>query len=145
MSETPLGPNMSIDETTSSQTDLLCQQLADAEFNNDGRRTFFEYRDTGLGDATNGKYRAKVMRATDVMEDTGWHYHECDLQFVYVLKGWVDLAFEGGRIERLAEGGALAIPGGMVHNEIGMSDDYEALEVASPADMGTVVVDAPNS
>ena len=122
---------------------LLCQHLDDAEFTNVGRRTFFEYRDTGLEQATNGKYRAKVMRATDVMEDTGWHYHECDLQFVYVLKGWVDLAFEGGRVERLAAGAALAIPGGMIHNEIGMSDDYEALEVASPADMGTVAVDPP--
>ncbi len=136
---------MSIDETTTSQTELLCQQLADAEFNHDGRRAFFEYRDTGLGAVTNGKYRAKVMRATDVMEDTGWHYHVCDLQFVYVLSGWVDLAFEGGRVERVAAGGAMAIPGGMIHNEIGMSADFEALEVASPADMGTVPVDAPEA
>ena len=136
---------MSIDETTTSQSELLCQHLADAEFAKIGRRTFFDYRDTGLEAATAGKYRAKVMRATDVMEDTGWHYHVCDLQFVYVLKGWVDLEFEGGRVERLAEGAALAIPGGMIHNEIGMSDDYEALEVASPADMGTVPVPTPTS
>lgn len=137
------GPAVSIDETTTDQDQLLCQHLADAEFGKIGRRTFFDYRDTGLEAATNGKYRAKVMRATDVMEDTGWHYHECDLQFVYVLKGWVDLEFEGGRVERLAEGASLAIPGGMIHNEIGMSEDYEALEVASPADMGTVPVESP--
>ncbi len=138
------GP-MSIDETTTSQGELLVQHVSDAEFAKIGRRTFFDYRETGLEAATNGKYRAKVMRATDVMEDTGWHYHECDLQFVYVLKGWVDLEFEGGRVERLAEGAALAIPGGMIHNEIGMSEDYEALEVASPADMGTVAVAAPSA
>jgi quercetin dioxygenase-like cupin family protein len=135
---------MSIDsEPTASTDELLCQQLVDAEFAHTGRRSFFEYRDTGLGEATGGRYRAQVMRSTDVMESTGWHYHVADLQFVYVLKGWVDLEFADGRVERLAEGGAMAIPGGMVHNEIGVSDDFEALEVAQPADMGTVPVDAP--
>ena len=135
---------MSLDsEATTSNAELLCQQLADAEFAKTGRRTFFEYRDTGLEDATDGKYRAQVMRSTDVMESTGWHYHVCDLQFVYVLKGWVDLEFEGGRVERLSEGGAMAIPGGMIHNEIAVSPDFELLEIASPADMGTVPVEAP--
>lgn len=130
--------------TGSAMAELLCQQLADAEFAKTGRRSFFEYRDTGLTAATDGAYRAQVMRATDVMETTGWHYHVCDLQFVYVLKGWVDLAFEGGRVERLAEGGAMAIPPGMVHNELAVSPDFEALEVASPAEMDTVAVPAPS-
>ena len=134
---------MTIEQEVASHTELLCQHLADAEFGKTGRRAFFEYRDTGLDAATDGKYRAKVMRATDVMETTGWHYHECDLQFVYVLSGWVDLTFEDGRSERVAAGGAMAIPGGMIHNEIACSPDFEALEVASPADMGTVAVDAP--
>ena len=136
---------MSIDTpSTSTDHELLCQHLADAEFAKIGRRTFFDYRDTGLGEATDGRFRAQVMRATDVMEQTGWHYHVCDLQFVYVLKGWLDLEFEGGRVERIAEGGVLAIPSGMIHNEIAVSPDFEALEVASPADMGTVAVDAPS-
>ena len=77
------------------------------------------------------------------MESTGWHYHECDLQFVYVLKGWVDLEFEDGRSERLSEGGAMAIPSGMVHNETGCSNDFEALEVVTPSEMVTVPVDRP--
>ena len=85
------------------------------------------------------------MRSTDVMESTGWHYHVCDLQLVYVLNGWVDLEFEGGRVERVSAGGVLSIPGGMIHNEINVSPDFEALEVASPADMGTVPVAAPTS
>jgi quercetin dioxygenase-like cupin family protein len=134
--------------TESTTTDpnlsqLLCQQLADAVFAHTGRRSFFEYRDTGLEAASGGAYRAQVMRATDVMETTGWHYHVCDLQFVYVLNGWVDLEFEGGRKERVSAGGAMAIPSGMVHNEIAVSPDFEALEVVAPAEMGTVPVDAP--
>ncbi|MCH2625140.1 MAG: cupin domain-containing protein [Actinomycetota bacterium] len=124
-------------------TELLCQQLTDAEFGKTGRRSFFEYRDTGLSQLTEGEYRAQVMRATDVMETTGWHYHECDLQFVYVLNGWVDLEFEGGRSERVSAGAALSIPPGMVHNEISCSSDFEALEVVAPADMVTVPCDPP--
>lgn len=131
------------DTTTNPMTELLCQQLADAEFAKTGRRSFFEYRETGLSDATDGSYRAQVMRATDVMDTTGWHYHVCDLQFVYVLNGWVDLAFEDGRVERVAAGAALAIPSGMVHNELGCSEDFEALEVVAPAQMDTVPCDAP--
>ncbi|MGZ0217955.1 MAG: cupin domain-containing protein [Acidimicrobiales bacterium] len=131
------------DTTTNTVAELLCQQLADAEFAKTGRRSFFEYRDTGLADATKGAYRAQVMRSTDVMETTGWHYHVCDLQFVYVLNGWVDLAFDDGRVERLEAGGAMAIPPGMVHNEIDVSPDFEALEVTAPASMETVPADTP--
>ncbi len=131
-------------ETSRGPVELLLQQLTDAEFARTGRRSFFEYRDTGLSAATNGNFRAQVMRATDVMESTGWHYHECELQFAYVLKGWVELEFEGGRVERLEAGAALAIPGGLVHNEIGASSDLEVLEVVVPADMRTVPVDPPH-
>ena len=126
-----------------SIADLLCQQLEEAEFGKTGRRSFFEYRDTGLSDLTNGDYRAQVMRSTDVMESTGWHYHECDLQFVYVLNGWVDLEFEGGRTERVAAGAALSIPSGLVHNEISCSPDFEALEVVAPAQMENISCEAP--
>ena len=128
---------------STSMTELLCQQLGDAEFGKTGRRSFFEYRDTGLSELTNGDYRAQVMRATDVMDTTGWHYHQCDLQFVYVLNGWVDLEFEGGRTERVAAGAALSIPPGMVHNEISCSLDFEALEVVAPAQMETIPCDPP--
>ncbi len=128
---------------TTALTELLGQQLADAEFAHTGRRSFFEYRDTGLSELSDGAYRAQVMRATDVMDTTGWHYHVCDLQFVYILGGWVDLAFADGREIRLEAGGAMAIPSGMVHNELQCSPDFEALEVVVPAAMETVPVDPP--
>ncbi len=135
---------MSIDsEPMAGTKELLCQHLVDATFGKTGRRSFFEYRDTGLEQATGGDYRAQVMRATDVMETTGWHYHVCELQFVYVLNGWVDLAFEDGRNERFEAGSVMAIPPGMVHNELACSPDFEALEVVAPAEMETVAVDPP--
>ena len=102
---------------STTMTELLCQQLDDAEFGKTGRRSFFEYRDTGLSKLTDGEYRAQVMRATDVMETTGWHFHECDLQFVYVKNGREEHKFENGPYERGSSGAALSIPPGMVHNE----------------------------
>lgn len=109
-----------------------------------GRREFFKYRDLGVTDATNGDMRAQVMSAiTGMTEPTGWHYHVCEGQFVYALKGWVDLEFETGETIHLKAGESLFIPGGMRHNETTTSDDVEILEVSVPAEMGTVPCDPP--
>ena len=110
-----------------------------------GRREFFKYRDLGVTDATNGEMRAQVMSAiTGMTEPTGWHYPVCEGQFVYALKGWVDLEFETGETIHLQAGESLFIPGGMRHNEISTSDDLEILEVSMPAEMGTVPCDRPD-
>jgi quercetin dioxygenase-like cupin family protein len=88
--------------------------------------------------------RAQVMSATAGMtKPTGWHYHVCEGQFVYALKGWVDLEFEDGQSIRLQAGESLYIPGGLRHNEIATSYTLEILEVSVPADMDTVSCDPP--
>ena len=110
----------------------------------DGRRSFFKYRDLGVTEASNGKLRAQVMQSVEGMtEPTGWHYHVCDGQFVYMLKGWVDLEFETGEKIHVSEGESLFIPGGLKHNETALSDDSEILELSVPSDMGTVACEAP--
>ncbi|HMD66257.1 MAG TPA: cupin domain-containing protein [Stellaceae bacterium] len=109
-----------------------------------GRRDFFKYRDLGVGKATDGWMRAQVTSAvTGMTEPTGWHYHVCEGQFVYTLKGWVELEFEDGTHCRLEAGDSVFIPGGLRHQENRTSDDLEILEVSVPADMGTVPVDPP--
>jgi mannose-6-phosphate isomerase-like protein (cupin superfamily) len=103
-----------------------------------GRRHFFRYRDLGVTEATGGKMRAQVTSAKSAMDRaTGWHYHTCDMQFVYILKGWVDLEFAGGRKERFGVGDSVMIPGGLPHQEIATSDDLELVEVSVPSEMGT--------
>ena len=98
-----------------------------------GRRAFFKYRDLGVTDATDGQMRAQVTSATQGMgKPTGWHYHVCDQQFVYMLKGWVDLEFEDGTKVRLMPGDSMMIPGGMRHNETGTADELEILKFRSP-------------
>jgi quercetin dioxygenase-like cupin family protein len=76
-------------------------------------------------------------------QPTGWHYHVCEGQFVYMLSGWVDLEFEDGQQLRIQSGESLYIPGGLRHNETAASRDLELLEISVPADMGTVACDPP--
>lgn len=109
-----------------------------------GRRDWFKYRDLGVTAATGGHIRAQTMATSQGMsEPTGWHYHTCDAQFVYAVKGWVDLIFEDGQKIRLSKGESLLIPGGLKHNETATSEELEILELSLPAEMGTVACDAP--
>ncbi len=70
-----------------------------------GRRDFFKYRDLGVTAATGGQMRAQVTSAEKgLSRPTGWHYHVCDMQLVYVLNGWIDLEFEDGKAAAAATG-----------------------------------------
>ena len=109
-----------------------------------GRREFFSYRDLLIKEPSQGAMRGQVMKAiTGMTQPTGWHYHTCDGQFVYLLNGWVELEFEGSDMLRLEKGDSVYIPGGLVHNELRTSNDFEALEVSVPGELGTVPVDPP--
>ncbi|HEX5320343.1 MAG TPA: cupin domain-containing protein [Stellaceae bacterium] len=109
-----------------------------------GRREFFSYRDLLIKDSSQGTMRGQVMKAiTGMTQPTGWHYHTCDGQFVYMLGGWVELEFDGSETLRLEKGDSIFIPGGLVHNELRTSDDFEALEISVPGELGTVPVDPP--
>jgi quercetin dioxygenase-like cupin family protein len=109
-----------------------------------GRRDFFTYRDLGIAEGSAGKMRGTLMKAKNGMtEPTGWHYHTCESQFVYCLKGWVELEFEGAPTVRMEAGDSMFIPGGCIHNELRTSNDVEILEVSTPGELGTVPVDPP--
>jgi mannose-6-phosphate isomerase-like protein (cupin superfamily) len=126
-------PKMKVAVTSAKQPDYV-----------EGRRSFFKYRDLGVTKASDGWMRAQLMSAvTGMTEPTGWHYHVCEGQFVYALKGFVELEFEDGTNCRLEAGDSCFIPGGMRHNEIRTSDDIEILEICLPANMGTVPCEPP--
>jgi quercetin dioxygenase-like cupin family protein len=111
-----------------------------------GRREFFTYRDLGVAEGSAGAMRAQVMKSSQGMsQPTGWHYHECDGQFIYIIKGWVDLQFEDGRTLRVEEGDSLFIPGFLRHNEIRTSQEMEILEVSIPGQLGTRACDPPKA
>ena len=109
-----------------------------------GRRPFFKYRDLGLEDASGGRMRAcQNSSIAGMTEPTGWHYHTCEMQFVYVLKGKLIIEFEDGTVATFTAGDSFFIPGGVRHNEIYVSEDKEALEVSVPGKIGTVNVERP--
>ena len=76
-------------------------------------------------------------------QPTGWHYHTCEMQFVYVLKGKLSIEFEDGTVATFAAGDAFFVPGGVRHNEIYASEDKEALEVSVPGKIETVNCERP--
>ena len=111
-----------------------------------GLRSFMEYRDLGIAEATHGKFRAHVIRikadsGAHELHTTGLHRHECDFQMFYVLKGWMKFVYEGQGEHTFLEGDCVLQPAGIVHNELECSDDVEILEIYSPAVHETRVVD----
>ena len=109
-----------------------------------GRRDIFKYRELGVTTASGGAVRAQVTIGTQgLTRETGWHYHVCEGQFIYMVKGWVELQFEDGRTIVCKEGDSLYIPGNTKHNETRAADELEILEISIPADMGTKVCDKP--
>ena len=110
-----------------------------------GLREWVEYRDLGVSEATGGQIHAHVIRIKgDVRRQhatTGLHQHLCDFQMNFCLKGWVKFVYEGQEGEFTFEAGDSWVqPAGIVHNEIEMSDDFEVLEIYSPAIHDTVSV-----
>jgi mannose-6-phosphate isomerase-like protein (cupin superfamily) len=109
-----------------------------------GRRPFFKYRDLGLERASGGRMRAYQNNSIAGMtQPTGWHYHTCEMQFVYVLKGKLIIEFEDATVATFTAGDSFFIPGGVRHNEIYVSEDKEALEVSVPGKIETVNCERP--
>lgn len=113
-----------------------------AEFVPQGLRGYFEYRDLGIAEATNGDVVAHVVRAKEGHNATGqWHVPDCTFQMYYVLKGWARFEYEGEGIKTVRAGDCVLQPAGIRHREIEHSEDLELVEIVSPADFGTRPVD----
>jgi quercetin dioxygenase-like cupin family protein len=109
-----------------------------------GLRGYFEYRDLGIKRATRGKVVAHVIRARPGKAPHGdWHMHDCDAQFVYVLKGWVEFEYEGVGKVTMRAGSCFYQPPRIRHREIRHSKDIEMLEVVAPADFETLDATPP--
>ena len=98
----------------------------DAVFEGAGLRACFEYRDLGIREATGGRVLAHVIRARPGADPGfGWHLHRLDFQMFYVLKGWVRFRYAGIGEVLCEAGSCVHQPPGIVHEELGHSDDLE--------------------
>lgn len=114
--------------------------------NNDfetGLRSYAQYRDLGIVEASNGMVRAHVLRFTEPCDPkvvSKLHYHDTEFQMVYVLKGWVKTKLGHHQEITMREGSAWTQPPKIKHVITDYSDDCELLEVILPADFETVEV-----
>jgi hypothetical protein len=116
--------------------------LRDAKFES-GLRSFFEYRDLGIKEATDGRVVAHVIRSKAGAPFSGQPYrHQTTFQLVYVLKGWIEFEYEGQGAVRLEAGSCAHQPPLIRHRETGDSEDLELLGIVMPADFATEEVAA---
>ena len=113
-----------------------------------GLREIFEYRDLGIKDGTQGDFVAHIVKANgkEMKDDVQhWHVHDCTVQFVYVLNGWAKFEYEGHGVRTISKGDCLNQRPGIAHREIACSKDFEVLEIVSPANFATRIVEAPKA
>ena len=116
----------------------------DEDFKTNGLRSYVQYRDLGVREATGGLIAAHVnrrnapFRKEDVVQR---HYHDVKFQMVYVLKGWTRFEMDGHGEHLVEAGGCWVQPAGIKHTVLGYSDDLEVLEIIIPADYDTVNVE----
>jgi hypothetical protein len=109
----------------------------------EGLRSYAKYRDLGMSAATNGLLQAHVIRMVppcDPKEVSKRHYHDVDVQMIYVLKGWIRSEFEGTGEVTMREGTAWLQPPRIKHTVLDYSDDCEMLEIILPAEFDTVTL-----
>lgn len=111
-----------------------------------GLRKIFDYRDLGVRNGTDGNFLAHVIRRNKAESADGvqsWHVHDCQFQLVYVLNGWAKFEYEGQGERTISKGDTVLQVPMIKHREIACSDDFEVLEIVSPANFATNLVDPP--
>ncbi len=120
---------------------VFVSHAASSKFARRGLRSYFEYRDLGVKRATAGKVVTHVIRARPGRAPEGdWHYHDCSLQFTYVVRGWVKMEYEGAGAVLMKAGSCFTQPPRIRHRELAHSKDLEMVEVVSPANFRTYSV-----
>jgi quercetin dioxygenase-like cupin family protein len=123
---------------------FVASHARDSKFER-GLRAFFEYRDLGIKEATEGRVVAHVIRAAAGEDFSSQpHRHVTTFQFVYVLKGWIEFEYEGQGRVRLEAGSCVHQPPSIRHRELGHGADIEMLEIVLPGDFSTEEVPSVN-
>jgi quercetin dioxygenase-like cupin family protein len=120
---------------------FVVSRLRQEDFRSDGLRSYAQYRDLGIKDATNGMAVAHVIRFVgqcDPKVVSKEHLHEAEFQMIYVLKGSMTSSFEGQGVHTMKAGDAWLQPHGIKHKVLDYSDDCEVLEIVMPANFKTV-------
>lgn len=124
---------------------IVLSRLEGAAWMRTGLRPFLEYRDLGLAEATEGRIGGTIGRAIKKFEPGGGakrHYHNTGFHFIFVMRGWFRTEFEGLGEVVVREGDCIAYQGEIPQEHIEYSDDFQVMQIASPADYGTVSIES---
>jgi mannose-6-phosphate isomerase-like protein (cupin superfamily) len=135
------APSLSPAKRARPKQRIAISHHRDEDFKADGLRTYAQYRDLGIAEASHGLARAHVIRLIgpcNPAEVSKLHFHDVEFQMVYVLKGWVKTYMEGQGETLMKQGSAWTQPPRVKHLIMDYSDDVELLEVILPADFRTV-------
>jgi quercetin dioxygenase-like cupin family protein len=91
----------------------------------------WEYRDTGIGEATAGLAGVRVARVTRGSDELV--AHDTEFAMLVVLRGEVTFEPADGAGDRLRESSSVAIPGGIGYRLGDATTDCELLDVTLPA------------
>lgn len=123
---------------------FVASHLKDARFER-GLRSFYEYRDLGIKQATGASVDAHVIRAAEGPECSSQApLHATQFQLVYILTGWMEFEYEAQGVVRLEAGSCVHQPPNIRHRELGQSPGIEMLEIVLPAGFATEEVAAVN-
>jgi quercetin dioxygenase-like cupin family protein len=112
----------------------------------EGLREFFEYRDLGTLDPTEGRVYVHVIRTKGQPYEsgTGWHYHSWG-QLFFVLDGHTDIRVEKSPRYALSPGDAFCIGAGDKNRHFvdRVTADYKIVELCVPGWTDATPVEAP--
>src|SRR5262245_15491609 len=135
------GPGGKVAAKPARKHKFVVSHLRNEDFKSDGLRTYAQYRDLGIKDATNGMAVAHVIRFVgecDPKVVSKEHLHEAEFQMIYVLRGSMTSSFEGQGTHTMKAGDAWLQPHSIKHKVLDYSSDCEVLEIVMPANFKTV-------
>jgi uncharacterized RmlC-like cupin family protein len=124
---------------------IVLSRLEGASWTRSGLRPFLEYRDLGLAEATEGRVGGTIGSAIKKFETGGGakrHYHDTSFHFIFVMRGWFRTEFEGLGEVVVREGDCIVYQGEIPQEHIEYSDDFQVMQIAAPADYGTVSIES---
>ena len=125
---------------TTLEPRIVLSRLDGANWTRKGLRPFLEYRDLGLAEATEGRFGATIGRAIKKFEPGGGakrHTHDTGFHLIFVMRGWLRTEFEGLGEVVVRQGDCIAYQGEIPQEHIEYSDDFEVMQITSPADYRT--------
>lgn len=98
----------------------------------------FDFRDSGINQATNGVASVHVARLSTTDALPVFTSHNSDILFSFVMEGEMELSAKGYETRSLQSGDAFVIPPDLVYMISKRSEDLVLLEVSLPGNFNTI-------